>query len=197
MATRLIRHDFKPLAPAGIDTYNVDEGAETIINIISVRKTGGNGQLPRVEKPAAPVLGRCMVDVHWLVPPGGFVEYELTWDTRHLPTSTPDRGDLALLFKDDDFKGPFITLTGTHDFRNQPLNDNVSSIVVVHGDWVVYKHSSFVGPYTTPEDDLIVLRRGWYPDIDANLSMPNDDLSSIRPVADLPASGAVKTYNGA
>ncbi len=76
------------------------------------------------------------------------------------------------LFKDDNFRGPSLTLREPAEYLvNQGFNDKVSSIIVHSGTWQVCVDGAFRGACR-------VLERGEYP------SMPgmNDAISSVREV---------------
>lgn len=60
------------------------------------------------------------------------------------------------------------------------INDQVSSIIVVAGEWCFYEHVEFNGGRSDGYE--IRLTPGYYPNV-ANFGIKNDSLSSVRIVA--------------
>jgi hypothetical protein len=65
------------------------------------------------------------------------------------------------LFKDTNFRGRMVALTGAEsNFKNINFNDEASSVIVVSGTWNLYEDTNFkgtkwtldVGQYQTPQE---------------------------------------------
>jgi hypothetical protein len=92
-------------------------------------------------------------------------------------------GAHAILFEHRDFRGAH-----KHVFGPEPnlasaddnfFNDRVSSIAIMRGNWVFFRHISFSDRYP------VVLGPGLHQFV-GDIGLANDDLSSLRPVADPP-----------
>ena len=97
-------------------------------------------------------------------------ENDILSSLRPLPSETEgDRGVIAL-FEHTDFCGRMVVLTSsTPDFTTLKFNDRISSLIVIKGNWTVFRDVNFqgdIGTYTTG----------------ARISnvAPNDTMSSIR-----------------
>lgn len=89
---------------------------------------------------------------------------------RHYPEVS---GPTILLFKDTNYRGRMVVLTGAQsNFKNIDFNDEVSSIIVLEGQWVLYKDSEFRG-------DSWTLGPGLYP---THSPFQNDAISSAKPI---------------
>lgn len=103
---------------------------------------------------------------------------EIYWDYQNQCTARPDSE--IILFEHANFHGQH-----KHVFNPEPnlnagddsfFNDRVSSIVVLGGNWEVFRHSQYVQPYP------VVLGPGRYPWVGA-IGITNDDMSSLRPTS--------------
>ena len=92
----------------------------------------------------------------------------------------PVSGPTILLFKDSDFRGRMVVVTGAvSSLKTIDFNDEVSSIIVLSGNWVAYKDTDFKGdawqlPAIGGPDG-----NGRYPEPDP---FKNDAISSLKPV---------------
>lgn len=83
----------------------------------------------------------------------------------------PPSATSIVLFRDYNFKGPMLHLTGaSSDLRFFGFNDHASSVIVLSGAWRLYQHVDYKG-------NTVVMKPGRYPRVDTN-----DDLSSCSPL---------------
>lgn len=81
-----------------------------------------------------------------------------------------------VLFTDIDFRGRSVTFTtSVANLVNFNLNDTISSFKILDGRWEFYKDVNFQNSYG------VVLGPGDYSWVE-NFGIPNDDMSSLRPV---------------
>lgn len=79
----------------------------------------------------------------------------------------------VVIYYDKDFKGPEYRTNLNVLFVGGAWNDQISSIVVVSGQWQFYLHRDFVEPLGP------VLGPGYYPWVEA-VGIRNDQVSSFR-----------------
>lgn len=101
---------------------------------------------------------------------------EIYWDYQNRCNALP--ANEIILFEHASYHGAH-----KHIFTAEPnlnagddsyFNDRVSSLVVVGGNWEVFRHSNYNAPYP------VILGPGRYPWVGA-LGITNDDMSSLRP----------------
>jgi hypothetical protein len=86
---------------------------------------------------------------------------------------------LIMLFKGPQFHGPMIYAVGPiADLGSYDFNDVVSSIIVVRGNWTVYRDARFGGTAYSVSASGGLNGNGRYPD---SAPFPNDVLSSLQP----------------
>ncbi len=147
-----------------------------------------------VEEPRQGQTGTLKIKIHWwmngFVSPGFFpysqIGYTLNVFSRQA-TLVGEPGRI-LLFENINFDGRFKEIrNGNADLTFNDdgfFNEKISSIVVLSGNWSLFKNINFNGPYLF-NTQSIVLEPGMYADI-RNLDIPNDDLSSLLCVAQPP-----------
>jgi hypothetical protein len=100
------------------------------------------------------------------------------------PTVTlPVLAGSLILFKDANFHGPhkhvFNSEVNLNTDDDNSFNDNVSSLVILNGNWKFFKDEGFISPYP------VVLEPGLYSFV-GRFKINNDDMSSLMTVADPP-----------
>ncbi|BBL73748.1 beta/gamma crystallin-related protein [Methylomagnum ishizawai] len=124
--------------------------------------------------------GKC-----WVLKPG---EYPTpgTWGGSHDNISSlrpvpADKGlPLAVLFGDGDFNGRMVSFTEANaDFPYIGFNDQVSSAIIVRGNWSAYRDTNFSGQRWALSDKGGPTQNGFYSGPDGFFD--NDAISSIRP----------------
>lgn len=78
-----------------------------------------------------------------------------------------------IVYKDINFRGSSRVYTNSVDYIGDSFNDEVSSIIVETGNWVIYKDKGFKGSTS-------ILTPGHYPKAQS-WGGHNDDLSSLKP----------------
>jgi len=132
-----------------------------------------------ISQPAPGATGVQRIDVHWWID-GGTLGTETFTYTLTITTGLPGK---VIVFEDIDFGGrhallnlPYANLSG--------LSDQVSSLVVLQGNWSFYRDADFNSPYLS-NGRPIVLGPGIYRWV-GDLGITNDDLTSLQAVADAP-----------
>lgn len=104
---------------------------------------------------------------------------------RRLPEAN---GPTILLFKDSNYRGEMVTLTGAqNDFKHLEQNDSkfnfndaVSSAIVLQGEWNLYKDADYKGTMWSVSDKGGERDSGRYPKA-GRYSFDNDAISSAKP----------------
>lgn len=90
----------------------------------------------------------------------------------------PHRDEQIIIFKHRDFRGEHRHIFGheanLNDASDPSLNDQMSSFVVLSGNWRFFRHSNFVGPVGSQ-----TFGPGEYASV-ADFGLPNDAISSMR-----------------
>jgi hypothetical protein len=101
---------------------------------------------------------------------------EIYWDYQNACAVRQDAE--IILFEHINFRGAHKHVYGPEANLNAGddnfFNDRVSSVVVLSGNWEVFRHSNFNDPYP------VVLGPGKHPWVGA-IGITNDDMSSLRP----------------
>ena len=88
------------------------------------------------------------------------------------------RDEHLIIFKHRDFRGPHRHIFGEeanlNNSEDSGLNDEMSSFVVLSGNWRFFRHSNFVEPLGGR-----TFGPGQYSMV-TDFGLPNDDLSSMR-----------------
>lgn len=88
-------------------------------------------------------------------------------------------GPTILLFKDSNFRGRMVVLTGAEsNFKGIDFNDVVSSVIVLNGTWELFKDTGFKGTSWTLSDNGGEQKNGYYP---TPSPFENDSISSAKP----------------
>lgn len=97
---------------------------------------------------------------------------------RPLPGNPGD--EMILLFQDGNYGGRMLTFTGPQpNFVDIDFNDLVSSVIVLGGNWSLYKDINFTGTGWRLDATSGPLRNGFIPS--AGSFFDNDQVSSIQP----------------
>lgn len=88
------------------------------------------------------------------------------------------------LFKDRNFGGPSRVLHAAEaSLYNLDFNDEVSSIIVIEGEWELYRDVNYEGPQWGPVTPTGGPQgNGLYPD-STDWKADNDNLSSLKPTS--------------
>ena len=165
----------------GVHRLTLPAPADVFIrNVTLVAKAHFGASASVQAAPGDQVLGPQDVLVAWaLAPvPGSRVEYFLEW--AELPLA--QGSGRALLFEHIGFDGQMLNVVnGKASLLPDHFNDIASSVVVLSGRWVFYRHINFAQPYGAGPL-LTVLGPGTYPWLPA-IGIANDELSSLRAIA--------------
>lgn len=136
-----------------------------------------------ISQPAVGATGNQSFTVHWWfdgpLTPHGVASFIYTLS---ITTGIPGK---IIVFDDIDFGGQFHLLNSScSDLSSYGLNDKISSLVVLQGNWSFYRDSDFNAPYLS-NGSPIVLGPGIYRWV-GDLGIANDDLTALRAVTDAP-----------
>jgi hypothetical protein len=159
--------------------FNVPTGEVYLGSLISGARVEGAGW-SFGETAMFGASGHQKISVHWwfdgtLIGGPGRVSY-------HLRTTTGVPGKI-IVFEHRDFEGALVRIDLPTP-RWLPLNDRISSLVVLKGNWTFYRDPEYQNPYIKNRKP-ITLPPGLYSWIE-DVGIENDSISSMRCVLDPP-----------